>query len=384
MRRFLHAGDLNALRERLPLFKQHPGLLEKYLIASEVSLDVLDLLFSRIFGKDVAEEDAELVKSLYDDFDVAEVTPKKRDVVDDLLGRVDKQSDAMEKMQEQFLDVQRQLSALQRQLNMQGDVTRIASSLEERLDDISQACEQRAKETERAVREEIQRRDATSRVNDVASAVAELRREMSSRASAEAVKALSDEVTRLKQEEERLDAQLKEIAPKEFVCDKAAPLRGIIAHLTQKCGGNVHEKGVVEVTARGGWSDHVPEHAVELGSDSEFCSENEEGSWLCYDFKGRRVTPTSYSIRSYNDSNRPKSWVLEVSNDGRSWDPVDRREDNSDLVGDGFVTHNFSISPVPGGRFRFVRLRMTGNNHSGGNLLDLTALEVFGVLSLWI
>ena len=85
MRRLLlHGGDLDALRERLPLFKQRPGLLEKYLIASEVSLDVLDLLFSRIFGKDdatVTEEDAELVKSLYDDFGVAGVTPKKRDAV---------------------------------------------------------------------------------------------------------------------------------------------------------------------------------------------------------------------------------------------------------------------------------------------------------------
>ena len=111
MRRLLlHGGDLDALR--LPLFKQRPGLLEKYLIASEVSLDVLDLLFSRIFGKDDAtmtEDEAELVKSLYDDFGGAGVTPKKRDVVEDLLGRVEKQSEAVEKMQGQFLDVQRQL-----------------------------------------------------------------------------------------------------------------------------------------------------------------------------------------------------------------------------------------------------------------------------------
>ena len=386
MRRLLlNGGDLDALCERLPLFKQRPGLLEKYLIASEVSLDVLNLLFSRIFGKDdatVTDEDAELVKSLYDNFDIAGVSPKKRDVVEDLLGRVEKQSEAMEKMQGQFVDVQRQLSALQRQLSMQGDVTQIAASVEGRLGGLSQAVDQRVKETERTLRGEIQRRDATSRVNEVASAVEELRSEMSSRASAEAVKALSDEVTRLKQEEQRLDARLKEIAHKEFVYNEAAPLRGIIAHLTRKCGGNVHEKGLVEVTASGVHCGLVPEHAVELGSDSEFCSKNKEGSWLCYDFKGRRVAPTSYTIRSYTDPYRPKSWDLEVSNDGRSWERVDRRENNSDLTGKGFVTHNFSISPVPGGGFRFVRLRMTGENHAGNSsMLDLTALEVFGELS---
>ena len=382
MRRLLlQGGDLNALCERLDLFKQHPGLLEKYLIASEISLDVLDLLFSRIFGKDDArqiEENAELAKSPYDHFDIAGVTQQRHSVVEGLMGRVDKQGEVMEKMQEKFLDIERQLSALQRQLSMQSEVVRIAASVEGRLDDISQACEQRVNETDRALRNEIRRCDATNHVKEVASAVEELRSQINSRATAEAVEALSDEVTRLKQEEQRL---LKEMSPKEFRYDKAAPLRGIIAHLTQKFGGNVHEKGIVEVTASSVTCSLEPKHAVELGSDSEFCSRGTEDSWLCYDFKGgRRVTPTSYSIRSYQDDYRPKPWVLEVSNDGCSWQPVDRRRNNSDLKGRGFVTHNFSINPVPGEGFRFVRLHITGKNHGGSDCLDLTSFEVFGTL----
>ena len=33
----------------------------------------------------------------------------------------------------------------------------------------------------------------------------------------------------------------------EFVYDSSKPLEGIIAHLTRECGGNVHDKGIVNI-----------------------------------------------------------------------------------------------------------------------------------------
>ena len=106
---------------------------------------------------------------------------------------------------------------------------------------------------------------------------------------------------------------------------------------------------------------------------------------LCYDFGGRRVTPTSYSIRSYCSepgANHPRWWVLEVSNDASegSWKVVDSREDNSDLNGE-HLTRNFAISAPPSGSFRFVRFRMTGTDHYGGFWLKICAFELFGALS---
>ena len=157
------------------------------------------------------------------------------------------------------------------------------------------------------------------------------------------------------------------------------PLNGIIAHLTRECGGNVHEKGVIKVTA----SSCIDEakNVADLGTDSYFYSYGEPDSWIRYDFKGWRVAPTSYSIKaSHCESLR--SWVLEVSNDGTegSWVVVDSRENNEDLKGED-VTHNFAISAPPSGSFRFVRLRQTGKNHNGANSLQLTSLELFGTLS---
>ena len=168
----------------------------------------------------------------------------------------------------------------------------------------------------------------------------------------------------------------------EFVYGEARPLDGIIAHLTRQCGGNVHKKGVVTVTASSvDWCQ--PEDVVT--SDSRFFTKDSPNSWIRYDFGGRRVTPTSYSIRSTGygpNNNHLKSWVLEVSNDGSegSWAVVDSRENNSDLNGPD-LTRNFALSAPQSGAFRFVRLRQTGKNHLGADVLRISALELFGALS---
>ena len=160
---------------------------------------------------------------------------------------------------------------------------------------------------------------------------------------------------------------------------EADPLDGIIAQLTRDCGGNVHEKGVVSVTASSCSLRCKPEVAVDLRSDSYFASKHSPNSWICYDFGGRRVTPTSYSIRSCCGQFHLKSWVLEVSNDNEAWEVVDSRENNEELNAP-HVTRNFAISAPTSGAFRFVRLRQTGENHRGYDYLRICALELFGAL----
>ena len=170
---------------------------------------------------------------------------------------------------------------------------------------------------------------------------------------------------------------------REFVCIEGIPLDGIIAHLTRECGGNVHKKGVVEVTGSS-WATGSEPHVADLGTNAHFQSNDEPNSWICYNFKERRVAPTSYSIRMCCWGFM-RSWVLEVSNDGMNWEVVDRQENSNDLRG-AFMTHNFVLSSPPSGSFRFIRLRQTGKNDGGlggcpDDTLILTALEVFGTLT---
>ena len=246
----------------------------------------------------------------------------------------------MEELKQQVLDLTRQFSALQRQLQMQGEVSQVAASIEGRLDEVA--------------------RDLG---------------ELGLRARAEDLKKSDEEASRLKEVLiERIDL-------------KSDPLDGIIAHLTRECGGNVHEKGVVNDTASACYGlSYTPDNAADLGSDLAWWSPDSPNSWLCYDFGGRRVTPTSYSIRSYvnymGTAPRafPRSWVLEGSNDEDVWEVLDSRKNNRDLNDYG-VTRNFAIKAPPSGAFRFVRLRQTGKNCKGLDCLIISGLELFGVLS---
>ena len=188
---------------------------------------------------------------------------------------------------------------------------------------------------------------------------------------------LASDVKQLKESESRHEKEIRDLdhIPKCFACGASNELNGVIAYLTQKYGGNVHDNGIVAVTAckpRG-----HPKKAVDLDSEDAYISKNQENSWLCCDFLDNRVIPTSYSMKSNNEQ-RPKSWAFEVSSDGSSWTEIDRREDNYDL-NDPMAIHNFTTSHVTGkDGFQFIRIRQTGPNHAGDHTFVITLLEIFG------
>jgi hypothetical protein len=181
-------------------------------------------------------------------------------------------------------------------------------------------------------------------------------------------------------------------------------LDGIIAHLTRECGGNVHDRNVLDVTSgsfekeiiganphSGAYNNNpycAAKNAADLETDSHFLSAYrwEEGiphtrnNWLCYDFKERRIVPTHYTIRTYdNDPGGAhlQSWLVERSTDGENWREVAREEDNKQLNGDRFT----ATFPVAGGwECRCIRLVNIGRNHSGIDSLVISAWEIFGNL----
>ena len=397
-------GAERAFLEKLDIFQQNPGLLEKYLIGSEVSLAVLDLFLTRLFGSEGLSAVADAKEAVESVMDSPRVEEKRSRVCEKSTGRGGEHWTVVEELKKQVLDLTRQFSALQRQLQLlQGEVSQVAVSLQGHLDEVASECERRVGEVDQALRAEICRIDVNSQVSDVTRDLEELKNEIGLRVRAEHLQKLAEDVSRLKEAEQSLNSRILAIETRaaeservlwaeiqgkiERIKKKSDPLDGIIAHLTRECGGNVHEKGIVKVTALSCFKAHVPENAVDLGSDSHFASQSSPNQWICYDFGGRRVTPTSYSIRSYCNvpgGAHPRSWVLEVSNDGSEglWEVVDSHENNFNL-NDRHVICNFVISAPPSGAFRFVRLRQTGKNHyeHGGDSLNISALELFGALS---
>jgi hypothetical protein len=179
---------------------------------------------------------------------------------------------------------------------------------------------------------------------------------------------------------------------------------GIIAHLTRECGGNVHDRNIVNVTSgsfekeTAGANPHsgafnndpgyAAKNAADLETDSLFFSAFREktdilhtrNNWICYDFKKSRIVPTHYTIRTFVGGpgwTHMKSWLVETSTDGENWLEVAREEDNNQLNGEYF-TATFPVAG--GGECRYIRLVNIGSNHTGTDNLWISAWEIFGTL----
>ena len=387
------------LLNKLVLFQKRPELFGtgSYTITSGVSPDVVDLFFARVGGdrsEPVASEKVEQLRALCDELGFSGFDDEFRVVISSgsriekdlvpLRSRVDRHDVLLEKLQ-------RQVFELERQLHAQRDMQQRVEDVERRID-----------ATDRAV--------AEIRGQDVSEEIQWLKTEVCNRASAADVMALAAEVSCLKESEAKrmtmtppLKATAKMVAVQsacpvvqqpakssapvqqvdvptgvQILYNASKPLDGVIAFLT-RCWYDKHGRGpyshphVVQATASSvGWSGSGPEHAADLEKYNYFCSNGEVSPWICFWLKGKRVAPTGYSIRTSRGP-FPKSWVFEVSKDGKQWEIVDSRQDEQ--FNTEFQIRNFTIGAPSPGVFGWIRLRATVSCQLG-----VAALEVFGTL----
>jgi hypothetical protein len=161
------------------------------------------------------------------------------------------------------------------------------------------------------------------------------------------------------------------IVHSEYPLKEAKSFDGIIAYLTQKHGGNVHEKGIVTITAKSLEGKYTVNPVADLASPGRLMTKNEPGQWVCWDFGKSRVTVKNYTVNACF----LQSWAIEISNDGASWREVDRQNGQPFK---SFAPASFDIAnPAEG---RFVRLAQTGQASNKRDKLFLQAVEFFGTL----
>ena len=164
---------------------------------------------------------------------------------------------------------------------------------------------------------------------------------------------------------------------------KGREFDGIIKYLTEKTGSNIHDNGTIEAT-----SNSIQEElyrVVDHQCDAAYCSKDDGGAILCFDFKNRRINLTSYSMLSWGNSYgtwQLKNWVIEVSDDGKKWIEIDRHE-NDETLKKNYFTATFNIKNPSNEFKRFLRLRQTGNgwDPSGNhNVVGFNKIEFYGTL----
>lgn len=161
---------------------------------------------------------------------------------------------------------------------------------------------------------------------------------------------------------------------------------GIIFNLSTKSGGNVSDKGIVDVTASAIYSDKLPKNAVDFDSNNYFKSSSSGGrAWLKYDFKDKKIRPTHYSIRtrSDSDSQNPRTWAIEVSNTDQEndWRTIDTKT-NVSSVSKRNQSDTFEISTklTSNESYRYIRFRHTDQTSGNCGNLVISSLEYFGDL----
>ena len=161
---------------------------------------------------------------------------------------------------------------------------------------------------------------------------------------------------------------------------------GIIKYLENKYGENIHQQGIISITASSIFSWRPPERVIIYDQDTSnpWVSKNIVGSWLEINFKEEKVKINGYSLKSPQwgpHSDTLQNWVIDGSKDGKNWIEIDKRENDNYLNGPGYE-HYYPISKTID-EFQYIRIRNTGQCHCGCSAyLALINFEVYGDITI--
>jgi hypothetical protein len=187
-----------------------------------------------------------------------------------------------------------------------------------------------------------------------------------------------DELRSLTEERDRLRSRIERV----FTYNSSNPFDGIISQLRRECNGNVHQKDVVNITSSGDDTSRCY-NLVDYGWRNYWCSTNQENSWVCFDFKEKKVCLSGYTLKSDGRTGGYRqflNWTIHGSNDGRSWSDVLDSQDTAVVNGVDFMVRHFDC-PRTDRSYRFIRIQMRGKNNFDNYKMKLSEVEFFGTLS---
>ena len=111
--------------------------------------------------------------------------------------------------------------------------------------------------------------------------------------------------------------------------------------------------------------------------NTKYCAKVEAGAtiWMLYE-STELARITSYSLTSANDAQKrdPKSWTLQGSNDGETWETIDSRSD--EIFPERFQRKTYEVSTDES--YGFFRLEVT-EQYENTSVFQLAEWQLFGV-----
>ena len=170
------------------------------------------------------------------------------------------------------------------------------------------------------------------------------------------------------------------------------PLKGVIAYLTNRHGGNVHERGIVTVTGTAcclpptdpKYHLDMVENLVDLTNmDRAFYSDDIPNSYFEYDFKDLRLSVTGYTVRpaSRHPDGGPLSWkVIGKTSKDDCGQVLDQHNRDRRLISSPGGKPVYIKLASPSAPFQIIRFQQTDRSLRN-NQLVIGTFELFGVLT---
>ena len=76
---------------------------------------------------------------------------------------------------------------------------------------------------------------------------------------------------------------------------------------------------------------------------------------------------------------RLRSWQLQGSKDGTRWTTLDQHKDDDSLPAKGWCVAHWAVKGVKE-EYQHFRIKQTGKNSGGGNVLSCAGIELYGKL----
>lgn len=103
---------------------------------------------------------------------------------------------------------------------------------------------------------------------------------------------------------------------------------GIINYLRKKESGSIED--FIDITSSSLIGEGAHQRNAILYEDKNkfFETKDLSNSWICFEFKKNSIILNGYTIRSVKSTsdNHPRNWVIECSNDKKSWEILDKQE----------------------------------------------------------
>lgn len=155
---------------------------------------------------------------------------------------------------------------------------------------------------------------------------------------------------------------------------------GIFEYLRNESNGNPCAKCVINIETTD-VNCGSKQNLFDKSQKTEFRLDNKSNGFILIDFKDKQVSFSKYYFsvpvqENGNYTGRPKSWMIEGSNDKNSWDLIDRKENITSLK-DWGNSSSFSCSNVSNKFYRFIRINEI-INHQDNHYFLLSEIEFYG------